>query len=478
MSEATPPPVITKSASDDLEHGEIPFGIRALEQGIEVEGVWISRPNTPVPSIRGDSRPSSLSLEPALARATASSLVDVDAKRASNQAPDQRSTQSSRNSSPRSSAHLDRLSSMDLLGSSSSPLSLSSITADGTTTQMMIDYHRNKERRRSMMRNSLALDALEGRASYHDTTLQSHVAGDLEIPKFRFNHGSPTTPSRRQMQASDDFLEDLTRQASKRLATEEAAAQIDKLLQKHRSMQVAEEGFLPRSRRPASIQVLEKSYSNDSDPEPRPLPNPPSPPLTTYDSPIENHDSSHILRAKYRAPLHTQSSDIDSSPTHTLHKALQSSPDTYLDPNSPLSDASSIQRSDSLDFSSNERTTNLDTDEAVPQVFTPKRESQVLRKVNSGFEIMVPGTFGQRAFEDALVGTDGGNKRRTRRLQKVSPSSRRRSHVPVQVKEPEDIATTDDASGKRRPNRLQKKRHHSTSSIPNANIVSSVQKGL
>jgi len=28
---------------------EVPFGIRALQQGIEVEGVWISRGNTPVP---------------------------------------------------------------------------------------------------------------------------------------------------------------------------------------------------------------------------------------------------------------------------------------------------------------------------------------------------------------------------------------------------------------------------------------------
>jgi hypothetical protein len=28
---------------------DVPFGIRALQQGIEVEGVWISRNNTPVP---------------------------------------------------------------------------------------------------------------------------------------------------------------------------------------------------------------------------------------------------------------------------------------------------------------------------------------------------------------------------------------------------------------------------------------------
>ncbi|KAF2770979.1 hypothetical protein EJ03DRAFT_260465, partial [Teratosphaeria nubilosa] len=26
---------------------DVPFGVRAIESGIEVEGVWISRPNTP-----------------------------------------------------------------------------------------------------------------------------------------------------------------------------------------------------------------------------------------------------------------------------------------------------------------------------------------------------------------------------------------------------------------------------------------------
>jgi hypothetical protein len=32
----------------EIDHG-VPFGIRALQQGIEVEGVWISQPNTPAP---------------------------------------------------------------------------------------------------------------------------------------------------------------------------------------------------------------------------------------------------------------------------------------------------------------------------------------------------------------------------------------------------------------------------------------------
>jgi hypothetical protein len=39
---------------------EVPFGIRALERGVEVEGVWVSRGNTPEPSSRNESRASSI----------------------------------------------------------------------------------------------------------------------------------------------------------------------------------------------------------------------------------------------------------------------------------------------------------------------------------------------------------------------------------------------------------------------------------
>jgi hypothetical protein len=37
---------------DDVSKNDIPFGIRAIESGIEVDGVWISRSNTPVGSGR------------------------------------------------------------------------------------------------------------------------------------------------------------------------------------------------------------------------------------------------------------------------------------------------------------------------------------------------------------------------------------------------------------------------------------------
>ena len=34
-----------------VPENHVPFGIRAIESGVEVEGVWISRPNSPAPSI-------------------------------------------------------------------------------------------------------------------------------------------------------------------------------------------------------------------------------------------------------------------------------------------------------------------------------------------------------------------------------------------------------------------------------------------
>ncbi|KAL1954459.1 hypothetical protein VTO42DRAFT_1135 [Malbranchea cinnamomea] len=38
-----------RSQSQD-QGADIPFGARALESGIEIEGIWISKPNTPIPS--------------------------------------------------------------------------------------------------------------------------------------------------------------------------------------------------------------------------------------------------------------------------------------------------------------------------------------------------------------------------------------------------------------------------------------------
>ena len=47
MLEAQPVTHVTEETKN-----EIPFGIRAIQSGIEVDGVWISRTNTPAGSSR------------------------------------------------------------------------------------------------------------------------------------------------------------------------------------------------------------------------------------------------------------------------------------------------------------------------------------------------------------------------------------------------------------------------------------------
>lgn len=53
---------ITQEITQQMQHqpslrrgraNQVPFGVRALESGIEVDGVWISRPNTPASSLPG-----------------------------------------------------------------------------------------------------------------------------------------------------------------------------------------------------------------------------------------------------------------------------------------------------------------------------------------------------------------------------------------------------------------------------------------
>jgi hypothetical protein len=85
-------------------------------------------------------------------------------------------------------------------------------------------------------------------------------------------------------------------------------------------------------------------------------------------------------------------------------------------------------------------------DQFTPQEFASQestsrnqRESQVIRKINSGFEILRPGTFGQppNPEEQQLTEQNLGEKRQSKRLQKrrksSSGSQTRTSHFVEQV---------------------------------------------
>ncbi|GAB7355781.1 hypothetical protein MBLNU459_g6463t1 [Dothideomycetes sp. NU459] len=66
-----------RSINDGIE---VPFGIRAIESGIEVDGVWISRSNTPIPSTR---QSSASSLWGKAANSSTSNLSQIEAQETS-----------------------------------------------------------------------------------------------------------------------------------------------------------------------------------------------------------------------------------------------------------------------------------------------------------------------------------------------------------------------------------------------------------
>ena len=75
--------------TDESQMGEmvpesvVPFGIRAIESGIEVEGVWISKPNVPAPSVLKSLTPSTTTISPipkqGAAKARSPSILPPDA---------------------------------------------------------------------------------------------------------------------------------------------------------------------------------------------------------------------------------------------------------------------------------------------------------------------------------------------------------------------------------------------------------------
>jgi hypothetical protein len=67
MLESQPVTQVMSETKDD-----IPFGVRAIESGIEVDGVWISRSNTPVGSSR-----SSIMMETKLPRSFNNSQLEL-----------------------------------------------------------------------------------------------------------------------------------------------------------------------------------------------------------------------------------------------------------------------------------------------------------------------------------------------------------------------------------------------------------------
>lgn len=474
-----PVPSVTVSSESDLE-GAIPFGIRALEKGVEVEGVWVSRTNTPATSIIGDSRPPSLGGEPSSARPQIVSGHELDLRRAVGLTPDRRSIRTDHSPHREMSGNLDR--SSDLLGSTSSPASISSLTADGNTTQMFIDHHRNtRSTRPSLVRNSATLESVEGVSQHRNSTSESQSTGGLEVPRipqFRFSRGPPNSRTSRdpQRHSAEEFLAsvELARRPSGHLNPAEAAAHIDKLFQTRRSHQAAEAGDLSQLKhRSHSLQPF-KTYGNDD------ISLQPSSSLPALEASAKHSPGSSPLLLPQDNEVYTMQRSPDfGSFTRTTHEP-HSPPQASLAQNSTPIGTSPVSHSDPVSAKDETPITEM-SDMALPPPFSVNRNSQVLRKVNSGFEIMMPGTYDKPPEGDPHEDSSGG-KRRSRRLQKPPPRAiETQQRREVSEKVPLDDITNS-ANGnrsslesKRQLKRLRKKRRKSNSSFVSADSSASSQ---
>ena len=203
------------------------------------------------------------------------------------------------------------------------------------------------------------------------------------------------------------------------------------LLQSHRLSHVAETGQLtPRVRRPGNSGDWASTTENFRSPQEVstangvdyfvPRQKTPSPPLHPTTSPAEE-------------AIIPSASSLNQD-GHALHQARQAMPllETYA-PGAQVYEPEAYQpRGPHYDYE----------DQFAPQeVVTPQnqRESEVLRKVNPGFEILRPGTLGQPPSPEQASADNGGSgeKRQSKRLQKrrksSSGSQTRTSHFVEQV---------------------------------------------
>ena len=134
MLEAQPVTQVAEETKD-----EIPFGIRAIQSGIEVDGVWISRSNTPVGSSRGSI------MSEKLPRGFNNSQLEL---------PQPVAQGSSRNSSQAPSS-FDRAVSAERIPTSTESRSSSPGRSHATDAQRCSNCHHH------VSRNSAALQALE-----------------------------------------------------------------------------------------------------------------------------------------------------------------------------------------------------------------------------------------------------------------------------------------------------------------------------
>ncbi|KAF2428841.1 hypothetical protein EJ08DRAFT_735412 [Tothia fuscella] len=413
--EVTPNMIEAQRAYND----EIPFGIRALERGVEVQGVWISQPNTPLDRSPASSFAATRNSEtiPTLSLTLPEGSHQLNEPQPTHSSSrsiwsdSHRERSKDRSSSSKASREYSRQSySTSRTRPASLPIPSNlrhSIAAESVGSNSYLEFDTNRFSNLSTSSgeglNQRGASPTSSRDSHDSSNGRQQIKGHLSYRDERRGSGDAITPKGKGKERLVDARADLD------------------LLQTHRLSHAAETGQLtPRSRhhRFWSREWLATSSPKQAPPSPDPLP---TDHPTTTDSyfPIisPTRTDSQALPGGTEAIEPTFSSlDLYSkSFTHEVASAqdmgkIRSVGNTY--PSFSW---------ESLEIPEPTPETQRKSHEPNSAFETPtKRNSQILRKVNSAFEIMKPGTFTPKSYNTsspALRHTDG-NRRRSRKLQK------------------------------------------------------------
>ncbi|UPX10703.1 uncharacterized protein EKO05_0001345 [Ascochyta rabiei] len=373
---------------------DIPFGVRAIESGIEVDGVWISRSNTPV----GSSRASIIS-ENRLPRSFNNSALELP----------HMSYASSRGSSAAPSS-FDRAVSAERLPTNDSR----SASPPDHVYNNRPDPSSARYSQSNLARNSTTMPNLEQARSGPPSP---HNAQSGE------SSGSSKKSSRRTSDESDYMAisQDVRAYETAHIRPASGASPIDPrtdldLLQSHRMSHVAETGQLtPRVRKPGSsgewASVADNQVATHNGVSyfmPQKTPSPPLPPLVDPKEEAAGYASSHAL---------------DSQPQYQYQYQDQTSHGVPLQesyaPNAPYYPDTYQVRGPQHQPSYDEVPYEVQTMQN-----NQRPESQVLRSVNSGFQVLKPGTFATPSPEEVEM-TDRSERRQStgKKLQKKRRSS-------------------------------------------------------
>jgi len=378
---------------------EAPFGIRAIQSGIEVDGVWISRSNTPVGSSRNSVNSEKLPFS------QDNSQLELP----------QAAYGCSRSSSRAPSVPFDRAGSVDWTPNGSRSSSPGRRQSAAAPVRCSNCSH-------SIPQNHLSLQNLEsprsgpssGAPSRKSSMPISYSLLILSAPNGR--NGPSNGASKQSSRSSSDESDYMATQQNARpyesayMRTSVIPRPLDPrtdldLLQSHRMSHVAETGQLtPRVRRPghsgewASVAESQVATSNGVSyfvPQKTP-----SPSLPAIADPQEE-------AAAAQASTSTQNE-------HTPDEAKQGVPlmESYA-PKAAYYPDTYQPRGPSHQFSYDQVPYEVQTEQN-------QRDSQVVRKVNSGFEILKPGTFAPPTPEELELAEQS---RQSNKLQKKRRTS-------------------------------------------------------